>query len=160
MDNKSVLIEYNNIIKLLLKEQCVALLTKFKCIYKLSYDDYKKEYDNIIKQINDLSIQLNFKKYVKATVPKKKNAIKSANRCSARVFNYNNIITQRSNKLIYGTRCTREKVKDSKYCKQHKIHMPHGDYYDDASAYIKTHYIKEYTLYVRKENPKHVIKLK
>jgi hypothetical protein len=60
MDSKSVLLEYDNIVKLLLKDQCVELLTKFKCIYKLSNNDYKKEYDNLIKQIDTLPLTINF----------------------------------------------------------------------------------------------------
>lgn len=154
-NTKNELLEFNNIIKLLLQHQCLALLNKFKCNYNLPTDVYKKEYDNIIKQINKLSITLNIKKYVKT--PKKKIIIPLQNRCSARIFNYNSIITQKDDKLIYGSRCTREKLSNSKYCKQHNNHIPHGDYNDTASSYVKQHYIKEYKLYVKKEKPKHVI---
>ena len=155
-ETKNQLLEFNNIIKLLLKHQCITLLKKFRCNFNLPNDVYIKECNNIVKQIDKLNIILNIKKYVKT--PKKKLVIPLKNRCSARIFNYNNIITQKGDKLIYGSRCTREKLSNSKYCKQHNNHIPHGDYNDIATSYIKEHYIKEYKLYVKKEKPRYIIK--
>lgn len=149
---KEQLLKFDSIIKLLLKHQCIMLLRKFKCLYKLSENDYKKEYNNICKQIDVLVIVLTIENYIK--ISKKISHVPLQNRCSARTFNYNNIITQKGDKIIYGSRCTRQKVSNTKYCKQHNINCPHGDYNDNVSSYIKEHYIKEYKLYIKKEKIK------
>lgn len=155
--SKNVLLKYEKIIKDLLKNQCISLLNKAKCIYRLSDEEYKLELNNIIKEIDKLVININIKKLIKT--PKIKKPIKKEDRCTARIFNYHNIIRKTDKGLVYGMQCARAKVSNSSYCKQHMINLPHGDYMEPVSDYIKLHYKKEYSLYVRKEKPKIVIKL-
>lgn len=154
---KNKLLEYENIIKLILKYQCRLMLEKVKCIYNLSIDEYNLELENILKEIDNLKLNINIKKIIKT--PKTIKIIKKEDRCTARVFRYFNIIRKTDNDIEYGIQCNRKKLDNNSYCKQHSINLPHGDYYEKPSDYIKLHYIKEYNLYVKKEKPKVVIKL-
>jgi hypothetical protein len=87
-------------------------------------------------------------------------------RCSARIWNniydketkkeisdvdkqfkikdYNDIKIEEFNKRYkVGTQCRRKKTPDSIYCFQHKIHLPHGDYFEIPSNEICLHYMKD-----------------
>jgi hypothetical protein len=153
--SKNILSKYDTIIKELLIHQCISLLNKFKCIYKLTDEEYNLEQDNILKEINNLVVNIKIKKLTKT--PKIKKEISHEARCTARIFNYHNILRKTDKGIIYGSQCTRAKVPNNKYCKHHLINIPHGDYLEPASDYIKLHYKKEYALYVKKEKPKLVI---
>lgn len=151
-----ILSKYDNIIKTILYQQCSLLLLKFKTLYKISNDNYNKELKNLKLEIDNLNIKLVLKKHIKT--PKQKKKVKPTDRCQARTFNYFKILTLKNDKITYGTRCSRSKFKHPQYCYQHIENLPHGNYLEPESNYIKQHFIKEYKLFVKKEKPKTIIK--
>lgn len=151
-----ILATYDNIIKTILYNQCSLLLLKFKALYKLSNDNYNKELKNLKLEIDNLNIKLELKKYIKT--PRQKKKVKPNDRCQARTFNYFKILTLKNDKITYGTRCSRSKFNHPQYCYQHIENLPHGNFLEDESKYIKQHFIKEYKLFVKKEKPKTIIK--
>ena len=76
--------------------------------------------------------------------------------CNARTWNNGSMIKTSDNKIIYGGRCTRLKlrnnndndndnnnnIKCNEYCQQHTIKCKHGNYFEEPSKEIKELYKK------------------
>lgn len=145
--------DYNieQIFKLIAKYQCIKLIKCISLNYVISDDNINKEIANIIKQIDNLKINFIKKKEVKKKKVKKQ-LPNNNNRCQARIFEHNNIISKKYNKIIYGSRCKRHKINNSIYCKQHYNNLTHGNYLLEPSEYLKNHFVKEYNYYIKKNN--------
>ena len=48
-----------------------------------------------------------------------------------------------TDKYIIGSRCSKPKMKDYKYCKLHSNHLIHGDYLELPSKELCYHFIKD-----------------
>jgi hypothetical protein len=134
------------IFKILAKIQCIKLLHSVALQYKIPKDIIKTETDNIIKEIESLHIKVITKKHRRTPkqVPLKKD------RCCARVYSRNKLISLKGNKLLYGGRCLRKSIKDSNYCKQHNSNLTHGNYLQEPDSYIKKHFLTDYNKLVKK----------
>lgn len=145
----------DNLFKILAKYQCIKLLESVSTSYNIPKDILLKERENIIKQIDELKINITYKK--RKEYRKKDNSTDNLNnRCCARVYSPNNLISinEDNDKLIYGSRCARKITSQStKYCKQHKYALTHGNFLEEPDTYIKKHFITDYIKKINKVKP-------
>lgn len=90
----------------------------------------KPHNENDKKKIKKKIASYNLKKKTKNTgiSHKRKNTIPKQNeRCIARVWGNGKIIESKK-EIIYGDRCSKKKLTDSKYCHMHKNNNAHGDF--------------------------------
>jgi hypothetical protein len=144
----------DDLFKTLAQYQCIKLLQTVASSYKIPDDIVAKERENIIKQINNLQVNISYKKRKEYT----KNNITSDdlnNRCCGRVYSANNLISidETTDKLIYGSRCARKITSpNSSYCKQHNMSLTHGNFLEEPDKYIKNHFIIDYIKQVNKND--------
>lgn len=61
-----------------------------------------------------------------------------------KVLNYKDInLEEFTKKYIIGSRCSKLKIKEGKYCKLHTKHLIHGDYLEIPSKELCYHFIKD-----------------
>jgi len=61
-----------------------------------------------------------------------------------KVLHYKDIdLKSFTDKYLIGSRCSKSKLKDSKYCKLHSNHLIHGDYLEIPSKELCYHFIKD-----------------
>ena len=105
-------IKYPNIITKEIKNKLINKYNNnFEILDKLNEKNNKKKIIKFKKKILNKKFKIKYNRIVK------KNA------CEARIWN-GGIITKNN----YGSRCSRNKLKNSKYCKQHSSHNKHGNY--------------------------------
>jgi hypothetical protein len=138
---------------------------------RIKYCDNNKPISNsnktyIITKKNKMDMNKIDMKTLKNCNKEKKKQISNVDRCCARIWNNifdKNTLVEISdidpkykvkdfedikikafnNQYIIGSQCKRIKSAGSKYCFQHKEHLPHGDYFSIPSKEICFHYLKE-----------------
>jgi hypothetical protein len=136
----------NDLFKILAKYQCIKLLQSVASSYKIPNEVVLKESENIIKQIDDLTVNITYKKRKEYT-KKNINTNDLNNRCCGRVYSVNNLVSldEVNDKLVYGSRCVRKITSsDTIYCKQHNMSLTHGNFLEEPNTYIKNHFIVDY----------------
>ena len=98
--------------------------------------EYQRVYDaNKYQQIKEKRLADN-KKYYKEKI----NNIET----KYKVIDYKDIdLEEFTKKYIIGSRCSKSKIKENKYCKLHANHLIHGDYFEIPSKELCYHFIKD-----------------
>lgn len=109
----------NDIKKTLIKKY----IKNFIILNTLTDKNKKKNHNKVKKKILNKKFKIKYNRKI------------CNNQCEARIWN-GGIITEDN----YGSRCSRSKTDNSKYCKQHSIHNKHGNYLEKTSDTI----IKEF----------------
>lgn len=73
-----------------------------------------------------------------------KKIVNQSDRCSARVWDKNNIIWTLNNREVYGNQCKMAKSQNSKYCTKHNKKLTHGDWFSEPSELLKYHFNKHF----------------
>lgn len=134
---------------ILIKNEIINLISYLNIIYPVIITNkIKKEliqkYTNHFVLLTKLKEKnkINITKKVKKKILNKKFKIKynrkiQKNQCEARIWN-GGIITKDN----YGSRCSRSKCENSKYCKSHTKHNKHGNYLEETTYKIKEEFEK------------------
>jgi hypothetical protein len=142
-----------DLFKTLAQYQCIKLLQSVASSYKIPDEIVLKERENIINQIDNLKVNISYKKRKEYT-KKVSTPDDLDNRCCGRVYSANNLISidETTDKLVYGSRCARKiTIQGTQYCNQHNKSLTHGSFLEEPDDYIKNHFIVDYIKQINKD---------
>ena len=150
---KHIVLEYLNIINIKDDKLDVKHIIKKKII-KIKHIQIKnivvKPFEKLIekpvvkKRIINIEEQCSGRVWTDSIFSKKNKEKINNIETKYKVIDYKDIdLEDFTKKYIIGSRCSKSKIKENKYCKLHANHLIHGDYFEIPSKELCYHFIKD-----------------